>query len=218
MNLSEAFLRFVLDLPTVEWKCHLMPFSVSLCVFIIQPTTPWWRASQQASTISSLQISSSVVEKGQANTLALMLEVLYLSTDPDIWAVQPSVHCPIVCGTACERRLFFKRVCAARTREREHTQPLCVCVYLCVCVCGYISRLWRSLYSMAPSLWQVNMTFGATMKTAILNDLAAHYCCCNFAALMLAHQKLGLEEIIKRPHIQYIWLCDSNNDILGQKD
>lgn len=26
-------------------------------------------------------------EKGQANTLALMLEVLYLSTDPDIWVV-----------------------------------------------------------------------------------------------------------------------------------
>ena len=80
-----SFLRFVLDLPTLEWKCHLMPFAVSLCVFIIQPTTPWWCASQQAQyRASNLFICG---EKGQANTLALMLEVLYLSTDPDIWAV-----------------------------------------------------------------------------------------------------------------------------------
>ena len=142
-------MRFVLDLPTLEWKCHLMPFAVSLCVFIIQPTTPWWCASQQAQyRASNLFICG---EKGQANTLALMLEVLYLSTDPDIWAVQPSVHCPIVCGTACERRLFFKCVCA---HVKVNTQPVCVCVCLCVrvCVCGYISRLWRSQYSMAPSL------------------------------------------------------------------
>jgi len=84
-----SFLRFVSDLPTLEWKCHLMPFAVSLCVFIIQPTTPWWSASQQAQyQASNLFICG---EKGQTNTLAVMLGVLYRSTDPDIWVVLPSV-------------------------------------------------------------------------------------------------------------------------------
>lgn len=146
--LSKAFLCFVLDLPTLELKCHLMPFAVSLCVFIIQPTTPRWCASQQAqSRASNLFICG---EKGQANTLAAMLEVLYLSTGPNIWAARLSVHCPIVCGSARERRLFFKRVCAQHAHTKVNTQPLCLCV--CVCVGGSVSRLWRSQYSMAPSL------------------------------------------------------------------
>lgn len=165
----QRFLRFVLDLPTVELKCHLMPFAVSLCVFIIQPTTPWWCASQQPQyRASNLFICG---EKGQANTLAPVLEVLYLSTNPNIWVAQASVHCPIVCGTACERRLFIRS--AQHAHGKVNTQPLCVCVCLCVCLGGYISWQWRSQYSMAPSFWQVNMTFGATMKTDILYDLVA---------------------------------------------
>lgn len=79
---------------------------------------------------TKLKISSFLVEKGQANTLASMLEVLYLSTDPNICVVQPSVHCLIVCGTACERKLFLKCVCAARACNSEST--LCVCFCLCV--------------------------------------------------------------------------------------
>lgn len=76
------FLRFVLNLPTPELKCHLVPFAVSLCVFIIQPTAPRWCASQQAQyRASNLFICG---EKGQAYTLATMLEVLYLSTGPNI--------------------------------------------------------------------------------------------------------------------------------------
>lgn len=162
-----SFLRFVLDLPTLELKCHLMPFAVSLCVFIIQPTTPWWCASQQAQyRASNLFICG---EKGQANTLASMLEVLYLSTDPNIWVVQPSVHCPIVCGTACERRLFFKRVCTARTCESEHTTLVCLCLF--VCVSRWVHKPAMEVTVQYGAFTQVNMTFGATMKTAILYDL-----------------------------------------------
>lgn len=128
-----SFLRFVLDLPTLEWKCHLLPAAVSLCVFIMQPTTPWWYASQHAQyRASNLFICG---EKGQANTVALMLEVLYLSKDPDIWLVFPCVRWAIVYGTACGKGLFFKRASMARTCESEHTTLcLCVCVYVCVCV------------------------------------------------------------------------------------
>lgn len=96
------FLHFVLDLLTLGWKCHLFPASVSLCVFIMQPTTPWWCASQHAQyQASNLFICG---EKGQANTLALMLEVFYLSKDPDIWVLFPCVHLAIVYSTGCLKR------------------------------------------------------------------------------------------------------------------
>lgn len=139
-----------------------------------------------------------------------MLEVLYLSTDPDIWAVLPSVQCPIVCGTACEWRLFFKCVCMAHTCEsvmKVNTQPLvCVCVF---CVCGYISWLWRSQYSMAPSLWQVNMTFGATMKTAILYDLVVCYCVCVMLLPYYLRFKVRLKCV--KVWIFCLWLCAFKN-------
>lgn len=45
-----------------------------------------------------------------------------------------------------------------------------------------ISWIWRSAYSMAPSLRQVNMTFGATMESAILLTL----CCVIVCIITLA--------------------------------
>lgn len=151
-----SFLRFVLDLPTLELKCHLMPFAVSLCVFIIQPTTPRWCASQQAQyQASNLFICG---EKGQANTLAPMLEVLYLSTEPNIWVVQPGVHCPIVCGSACERRLFFKRVCAQHAHAKsEHTTLAPLCVFVCEPACVRACMCW---WVHKPAM-EVTVQYGA---------------------------------------------------------
>lgn len=126
-----SFLRFVLALPTLELKCHLMPFAVSLRVFIIQPTTPWWCASQEAQYRASNLFICGGKKKGKLIHWLSALEVLYLSTDPNIWLVQPGVHCPIVCGAVCERRLFLKHVCAG-THMQKWTHGPCVSVFVCV--------------------------------------------------------------------------------------
>lgn len=83
---------------------------------------------------------------------------------------------------------------------------LCVCVF---CVCGYISWLWRSQYSMAPSLWQVNMTFGATMKTAILYDLVVCYCVCVMLLPYYLRFKVRLKCV--KVWIFCLWLCAFKN-------
>lgn len=49
-----SFLRFVLDLPTLEWKCHPMPFAVSLCVFHYSANNTLV-VCQPTSTISSFK-------------------------------------------------------------------------------------------------------------------------------------------------------------------
>lgn len=84
-----------------------------------------------------------------------------------------------------------------------------LCVY--VCVCGYISWLWRSQYSMAPSLWQVNMTFGATMKTAILYDLVVCYCVCLCVILLPYYLRFKVRLKCVKVWIFCMWLCAFKN-------
>lgn len=60
-----------------------VPSAVSLCVFIIQATTPSWCASQHAEyRAPNLFMCSG---EGQANTAASELEELYLSSGPDLF-------------------------------------------------------------------------------------------------------------------------------------
>lgn len=58
-----SFLRFVLDLPTLEWKCHPMPFAVSLCFSLFSQQHPSGVPANEHNI--ELQISSSVVKKGK---------------------------------------------------------------------------------------------------------------------------------------------------------
>lgn len=89
MNLSEAFF-FALCFGSSHSRMEVSPHAIrcqSACFHYSANNTLVVCASQQAQyRASNLFICG---EKGQANTLALMLEVLYLSTDPDIWVVQP---------------------------------------------------------------------------------------------------------------------------------
>lgn len=141
-----------------------------------------------------------------------MLEVLYLSTDPDIWAVLPSVQCPIVCGTACEWRLFFKCVCMAHTCEsvmKVNTQPLvCVCV-LC---------LWVHKLAM-----EVTVQYGAFTLTS-KHDLWCHnenshslwpcgvlLCVCVCVMLLPYYLRFKVRLKCVKVWIFCMWLCAFEN-------
>lgn len=58
-----SFLHLVLDLPTLVYKCHLMPFAVSLCVFIIRQQYPGGVPADKHNI--EPKIFSSVVKKGK---------------------------------------------------------------------------------------------------------------------------------------------------------
>lgn len=110
MNLSEAFLRFVLELPTPELKCHpraircqfvCFHYSGNNTLVVCQPTRGICRAP-------NLFICGG---EGQANTAASEIDVLYLRS-------MFCVHCPALRASIFQRKLVFQCACWSRTHAK----------------------------------------------------------------------------------------------------
>ena len=145
--------------PTLTGRqCHFTSLADCLFVFIVQLTTPTPIGHVPGtSTILKFRClhlyRCPLVKRARLHIAFKLLKVLYLSPD------------------TCRSR--YLGLCTLLCALCRPSVMLCILAYM-ACERGYTHILtswpWRSQYSAAPSLRQVNMTFGATMKTATLYD------------------------------------------------